>query len=588
MLNPRKELSIVANVLADKVSVSIQEGDCWSCDTEKMIIYYPRHSWLDISDFGLIVHEAAHLRFSNVSKQLFGEAISKLGKEKEPLFGLHNVFEDCRVNKRIKELYKGAYIYLDEFYYQGYVESFDQYNNSATRKWYYWGQSEYEKFLMKNRWTSFCIYWVYYFEVSEEHADSLLTFFKPDVIDAIQKSKEFISTNFPNVYSEEDVVNFLKDILKYYLPLVDDEEKEDKKEDKKGKGKDKKDEEDGGGMSLSDLEKMLSDLADKIKDELKKSDADTGSKKKSKDGSDDKSKIEKINKSNPLGIEVKEVKTTLGSRELDEDALDGIFAINREKCYLTPDELATEVSSHLAQVKKSVSALKDSETNRYEGGYDSGKIENRKLWKLMSTRKTKIFSRKIVQSNDNKDMAVAILVDVSGSMRDDRKCHHACVSATLLAKALEMSGKPVAVYSFNEFYKTHKRWNKKIDYKEMVNLENIVHEGTGTGDNNDGYAVWKTAKELSKRTEKNKIMIVLSDGCPVNSHYDSPEGRPYHSYDLRTEAKNAEKIAKVYSVGIIDDNVKRYYQRYVIVNDTKELAPVMLKFFKENAGKRRK
>jgi len=56
-------------------------------------------------------------------------------------------------------------------------------------------------------------------------------------------------------------------------------------------------------------------------------------------------------------------------------------------------ELLENVNLNLAGVRKAISILKDKEIKRYEGNYESGKLQNRKLYKL-KTGTTKIFTRK--------------------------------------------------------------------------------------------------------------------------------------------------------------------------------------------------
>jgi len=65
--------------------------------------------------------------------------------------------------------------------------------------------------------------------------------------------------------------------------------------------------------------------------------------------------------------------------------------------------------------------------------------------------------------------------------------------------------------------------------KEMLNIvANAEGKNHGHGDNNDGYAIWRAARELEKRPERNKVMIVLSDGRPAESYGESSEeGKRY-------------------------------------------------------------
>ena len=247
-------------------------------------------------------------------------------------------------------------------------------------------------------------------------------------------------------------------------------------------------------------------------------------------------------------------------------------------------DLLEAVKDNYSKVRKSVSILKDLEFEKWESGFDSGKLEQRRIKKIF-VGNGRIFMRKISLKDDNKDMAISILVDESGSMNRYGRNIEACKSVAVLAKALEAANRPFAVYGFNGNYVCHKAWNKKLNMKELLNIERNVYRD-GNGDNNDGYAVKRTSLDLKKRSEKNKVIIVFSDGLPVEGYEESDEGIPYRDYDLKEEVEKAEKIGKVYGIGIQSSAVTRFYKRNKVVNNVSELGDELIKIFKENTGKR--
>lgn len=156
--------------------------------------------------------------------------------------------------------------------------------------------------------------------------------------------------------------------------------------------------------------------------------------------------------------------------------------------------------------------------------------------------------------------AVTILVDVSGSM-SSRKLEHASQAACLLtnaiAKALHV---PVEVLCFA--YRRHVTIGivKSFDHP-LVSDEHIAGGIYGSyvkggGGNDDANALLFAYDRLIKRKEQKKIMIVLSDGSPA----DSPNGGdPDEALKFVTDAIRKRKIVNLYGIGIMDNNVKRYY-----------------------------
>ena len=152
------------------------------------------------------------------------------------------------------------------------------------------------------------------------------------------------------------------------------------------------------------------------------------------------------------------------------------------------------------------------------------------------------------------------------------------ISTALLGKALQSSGKSFAIFGFNKLLYTHKNFGEKFKLSQMPEIVQNTHTNEA-GYNDDGYMVKKVSEILQQQPQQNKILIVISDGHPEES--------PEHSqYNLKEEVLKAEKIAKVYSIGIHSDAVKRYYKRYVVIKDITQLGGELMKIFKENIGKR--
>ena len=584
-IDKSREFNIIANILSDKVGVKILPKETWACNILKKEIYYPRGTMLIESDIGYIIHEAGHIRFTTFDENMTKKELDKLKKKYKKnttqVFHLFNALEDVRIENEMLNLYRGAKYYLDNNTweaYNSYIMKIDDIYCGLDVK-----NKEYFK---KFKHHQFNVYYSFQLQLGNRNSDILIDYFHNDVKVAIKNTYDIIEKDFPKCKNSLDVWNLVLKLLPEYLPLCDDiDEEKEKEEQKEQEDKDKEEEE--NKKKMEELMKAIEELVKgKIKELINKMESIKDKIEEGEELSEDDDEFvdEFMDKVKELDNEEED---EMLKAKITPKGFTSIKDIFGKKIFfedgLTEEELKDNVNRLLPQTRKSISILKDLETTRFEGNYQSGKLQNRKVHKIIAGY-SNIFSRKVGEQDDNQDMAIALLVDESGSMRG-RQARVSCIASTLLARALELSGKSYAVYGFNDYFFTHKPWSSKLNYTKMLDIKQNVYD-EGASYNNDGYAIWKTSQELLKRPEKNKIMIVLSDGKPASSYNLSPEGEIYRDYDLKTEAKKAEKIAKVYSIGIMDDSVEEYYQRTVVIRKIEELPKVLLKFFKENTGKR--
>jgi cobaltochelatase CobT len=196
------------------------------------------------------------------------------------------------------------------------------------------------------------------------------------------------------------------------------------------------------------------------------------------------------------------------------------------------------------------------------------------------------------------DTAVTLLIDLSGSM-SGKKADVAMQSAICLAECLHRVGVSFEVLGFSDRGGFHtKEENKRLQklHAESVRLtrwepidlfvfkefdERLpdarmamgnIYSCVG-GNNSDGEHVLNAHARLMKRTEKRKIMIVLSDGSPACRTHDS-DGLLQH---LRYAVDYCErKGTKMIGIGICDDSVSRFYPKYTVINDVTDLGKATL------------
>lgn len=220
-------------------------------------------------------------------------------------------------------------------------------------------------------------------------------------------------------------------------------------------------------------------------------------------------------------------------------------------------------------------ALQTRSRDRYEYGQHRGKIHNGSLHRLMREDKPKVFRKRVV--SDTLDTAVCLLVDCSGSMSGS-KFDMACCGAGALSEALKPLNIPFTTLGFTNH--ADRRDAPMIwvfnDFGERVPTKELVARfSLASGllwENTDGDAIAYAHAQLSKRKEKRKVLIVLSDGTPAGRTW-AGDVRPY----TKDVISSAEKAGiDVYGIGICDRNVTDYYKKHEVVHDLEDLSRTIL------------
>ena len=218
------------------------------------------------------------------------------------------------------------------------------------------------------------------------------------------------------------------------------------------------------------------------------------------------------------------------------------------------------------------------------------------------------------RDTDFRDTVVTLLIDNSGSMRG-RPITVAAMSVDILARTLERCGVKVEILGFTtrawKGGQSRERWvqeGKKrnpgrlndlrhIIYKEADapwrrarrNLGLMLREGL-LKENIDGEALEWAYRRLLARPEHRKILMVISDGAPVDDSTLSVNPGNYLERHLRDVIRRVDRegLIEVVAIGIGHD-VTRYYRRAVTIVDAEELGGTMLKqladLFDEDAAR---
>jgi cobaltochelatase CobT len=202
---------------------------------------------------------------------------------------------------------------------------------------------------------------------------------------------------------------------------------------------------------------------------------------------------------------------------------------------------------------------------------------------------------------DFRDTVVTLLIDNSGSMRG-RPITVAAMSADILARTLERCGVKVEVLGFTtRMWKggvSRERWiaaGKPANPGRLNDLRHIVYKAAdapwrrarkGLGlmlregilkENIDGEALLWAHNRLLARTEQRRILMMISDGAPVDDSTLSVNPGNYLERHLREVIDWIETRSAVELVAIgIGHDVTRYYRRAVTILDAEQLGGTML------------
>ncbi len=200
-----------------------------------------------------------------------------------------------------------------------------------------------------------------------------------------------------------------------------------------------------------------------------------------------------------------------------------------------------------------------------------------------------------------KDTVVSLLIDNSGSMRG-RPITIAALCADILSRTLERCSVKVEILGFTtknwKGGKSRESWNKngKVKHPGRLNdLRHIIYKSADSQwrqskknlglmlkegilkENIDGEAIMWAYSRLKKRKEERKILMVISDGAPVDDSTLSVNSGDYLEKHLKKVVKlieNKEDI-EILAIGIGHD-VSRYYKKAIKITDVQELGDVMI------------
>ncbi len=214
---------------------------------------------------------------------------------------------------------------------------------------------------------------------------------------------------------------------------------------------------------------------------------------------------------------------------------------------------------------------------------------------------------------DFKDTIVTLLIDNSGSMRG-RPITIAAICADILSRTLERCSVKVEILGFTtknwKGGQSREYWNKKGKPKtpgRLNDLRHIIYKSADTHwrqaknnlglmlkegllkENIDGEAISWAFNRIKKRKEERKILMVISDGAPVDDSTLSVNSGDFLEKHLKKMVKYIEDKTEIEILAIgIGHDVSRYYNRAIKITDVNELGDVMISQLSELFDKKNK
>ncbi len=273
------------------------------------------------------------------------------------------------------------------------------------------------------------------------------------------------------------------------------------------------------------------------------------------------------------------------------------------------DRLRLQLDNHLASMQGVVARLANrlqrkllaQQQRSWDFDLEEGLLDSGRLARVVANP-MQALSFKMEREADFRDTVVSLLIDNSGSMRG-RPISVAAMSADILARTLERCAVKVEILGF-----TTKAWKggsareswvtdgKPPNPGRLNDLRHIVYKSADAPwrrsrkslglmlregilkENIDGEALLWAHNRLMARPEQRRILMVISDGAPVDDSTLSVNPGNYLERHLRDVIGWIEGVGLVELIAIgIGHDVTRYYKRAVTIMDAEELGGTVLK-----------
>jgi len=423
----------------------------------------------------------------------------------------------------------------------------------------------------------------------------MLNFWEKDFEESIQKHKEFLMNNLEdqNTYASK-----FSQILEE-MDIFQSDEDNEKKEENQDKGEDNPSNDDQNSDNQdnkdenNDQESQASLDADYSIDEFNLDE-------QLNDVESDEKSSEQIVKKNIDSINLDyKIFTTQYDEIVKAENLENADETSKLRTSLDQQLIGfQDVITKLAN--KLQRQLLAKQNRAWEFDLEEGLLDSSKLPRIIMDPYNSLSFKK-EKDLDFKDTVVTLLIDNSGSMRG-RPITIAAICADILSRTLERCSVKVEILGFTtknwKGGQCRELWTKNSKPKipgRLNDLRHIIYKGADTHwrqaknnlglmlkegllkENIDGEAISWAYNRIKKRKEERKILMVISDGAPVDDSTLSVNSGDFLEKHLKKIVKFIEDKSdiEVLAIGIGHD-VSRYYNKAIKITDVNELGDVMI------------
>ena len=423
----------------------------------------------------------------------------------------------------------------------------------------------------------------------------MLNFWEKDFEDAIEKHKEFLLKNLEdqNIYSWK-----FSEILEE-MDIFQSEDEDERKEENQDQGQDNPSNEDENNDKEDNKDEKDENVseasldADYSVDEFNFDEqlSDTESDEQSSEQVAQK-KIDNINLDYKIfTTQFDEVVKAENLENADEATK---LRKNLDQQLIGFQDIITKLANKLQR------QLLAKQNRAWEFDLEEGLLDSSKLPRIIMDPYNSLSFKK-EKDLDFKDTVVTLLIDNSGSMRG-RPITIAAICADILSRTLERCSVKVEILGFTtknwKGGQSRELWTKNSKPKtpgRLNDLRHIIYKGADTHwrqaknnlglmlkegllkENIDGEAISWAYNRIKKRKEERKILMVISDGAPVDDSTLSVNSGDFLEKHLKKIVKFIENKSdiEVLAIGIGHD-VSRYYNKAIKITDVNELGDVMI------------
>ncbi len=285
--------------------------------------------------------------------------------------------------------------------------------------------------------------------------------------------------------------------------------------------------------------------------------------------------------------------------EYDEEELAEELAepaeLERLRAYL--DQQLEPLKGAVARLANKLQRRLQAQQNRsWQFDMEEGMLDAGRLARVIANPTTPL-SFKVENDTEFRDTIVTLLIDNSGSMRG-RPISIAAICADVMARTLERCQVKCEILGFTtrawKGGKSREEWlnaGRPVEPGRLNDLRHIIYKRADTPwrrarpnlglmmkegllkENIDGEALEWAHRRMCARPEQRRILLVISDGAPVDDSTLSVNSASYLEKHLRDVITMVEKRKMVQLIAIgIGHDVTRYYDRAVTITDAEQLA----------------